>query len=81
MMFWDERGLHFDLEKFWDNDISTVLQRWKDKVGDEEVDKTIARATSFNLAEQCVIKEIVAEGGPEHFPADAESLFSHGGLS
>jgi hypothetical protein len=28
-----------------------------------------------------VVKEIVAEGSPEHFPADAESFFSHGGLS
>jgi hypothetical protein len=39
------------------------------------------RAPSFNLAEQCAIKEIVAKGSPEHFPADAESFFSHGGLS
>jgi hypothetical protein len=39
------------------------------------------RATSFNLTEQCAVKEIVAEGSPEHFPADAESFFSYGGLS
>jgi putative transposon-encoded protein len=45
MIFWDEKGLHFDVEKFRDNDISTVLQRWKDRAGDEEVDKTIADIT------------------------------------
>jgi hypothetical protein len=40
-----------------------------------------SRATSFNLAEQCVVKKIVAEGSPEHFPLDAESFLRHGGLS
>jgi hypothetical protein len=39
------------------------------------------RATSFNLSEQCVVKEIVAEGGPEHFPPGAESFFRHSGFS
>jgi hypothetical protein len=39
------------------------------------------KATSFNLAEQCVVKEIVAEGDPEHFPPNAESFFNHSGLS
>jgi hypothetical protein len=28
-----------------------------------------------------VVKEIVAEGSPEHFPPDTESFFNHGGLS
>jgi hypothetical protein len=40
-MFTDEKGIHFDVEKFWDNDVFTVLQRWEDKVGDEEVDRAI----------------------------------------
>jgi hypothetical protein len=39
--FRDETGTHFDVEKFWDNDIFTVLQRWKEKVGNEEIDVTI----------------------------------------
>jgi hypothetical protein len=42
---------------------------------------TQGRATSFNLAEQCVVKEIVAEGNPEHFSPDVESFFRHGGFS
>jgi hypothetical protein len=42
MMFEDEKGIHFDVENFWDNDVSTVLQRWWDKVGDEEAEKAIA---------------------------------------
>jgi hypothetical protein len=41
MMFADEESFHFDVEKFWDNDVSTVIQRWADKVGDGEVDKAI----------------------------------------
>jgi hypothetical protein len=28
-----------------------------------------------------VIKEIVAESSPEHFPLSAESFFGHGGFS
>jgi hypothetical protein len=28
-----------------------------------------------------VVKEIVAEGGSEHFPLDAESFFGYSGLS
>jgi hypothetical protein len=38
------------------------------------------RATSFNLAEQCVIKEIIAKSSPEHFPSSAEPFFGHGGF-
>jgi hypothetical protein len=35
----------------------------------------------FNLAEQCVVKKIVAESSPEHFSLSAESFFGYDGFS
>jgi hypothetical protein len=37
----DETGIHFDVEKIWNNDIFTVIQRWENKVGREEADKAL----------------------------------------
>jgi hypothetical protein len=39
--FSDETGIHFDVKKFWDNDISTVLKRWEETKTDEEIEAAI----------------------------------------